>query len=365
MSSTLNLFPARVPIGTIRLPNKPDGTQGDELKTYASMEFLKALKILFDRVGGANGTGNGELAELITQLLMAEDPIPPAYEYVEPMPDHGPMVANLSRQVEEMQSMREASQLAAEVSALRQQVEQLALLVAAPSPVPNYSDFLQAYAAPQVGVDWEHPGKIGARTANSGAFTTLSASGQISSTIATGTAPLVVASVTKVSNLNADLLDGADWTAPGPIGATTPASAAFTTVTASDQIKATKTFGSAPALRANSTAVNDAATFAATNSDSSSFLVGYSGSSADPSPAIWWTAGTVLRLATATNTQAAGFTQRASIDANGLVVVAGFGCNGKPSQPAYALGAAATDLASVLVLANNLRTMSINIGTGS
>ena len=37
---------------------------------------------------------------------------------------------------------------------------------------------------------------------------TLSASGQITSTVATGTAPLVIASTTKVSNLNADQLDG-------------------------------------------------------------------------------------------------------------------------------------------------------------
>ena len=34
--------------------------------------------------------------------------------------------------------------------------------------------------------------------------------GQIRSSLATGTAPLVVASTTKVSNLNADLLDGLD-----------------------------------------------------------------------------------------------------------------------------------------------------------
>jgi hypothetical protein len=42
------------------------------------------------------------------------------------------------------------------------------------------------------------------------ALTALTASGQITSTVATGTAPLVVASTTKVTNLNADLLDGHD-----------------------------------------------------------------------------------------------------------------------------------------------------------
>ncbi len=48
---------------------------------------------------------------------------------------------------------------------------------------------------------------IGGSTASTGAFTTISASGQITSTVSTGTAPLVIASTTKVSNLNADLLD--------------------------------------------------------------------------------------------------------------------------------------------------------------
>lgn len=41
---------------------------------------------------------------------------------------------------------------------------------------------------------------------------TLSASGQITSTVATGTAPFVIASTTKVANLNVDLLDGLDST---------------------------------------------------------------------------------------------------------------------------------------------------------
>lgn len=49
---------------------------------------------------------------------------------------------------------------------------------------------------------------IGANTASTGAFSTVSATGQITSTVADGTAPLVVTSTTKVTNLNADTLDG-------------------------------------------------------------------------------------------------------------------------------------------------------------
>lgn len=50
-------------------------------------------------------------------------------------------------------------------------------------------------------------GIIGNVTPAAGAFTTISATGQITSTLATGTAPLVIASTTKVTNLNVDSLD--------------------------------------------------------------------------------------------------------------------------------------------------------------
>jgi hypothetical protein len=46
-------------------------------------------------------------------------------------------------------------------------------------------------------------GTVGATTANTGAFTSISASGVITSTVATGTAPFTIASTTQVANLNA------------------------------------------------------------------------------------------------------------------------------------------------------------------
>jgi hypothetical protein len=45
-------------------------------------------------------------------------------------------------------------------------------------------------------------GTVGATTANTGAFTTVSATGQITSTVSGGTAPFVVTSTTQVANLN-------------------------------------------------------------------------------------------------------------------------------------------------------------------
>lgn len=60
--------------------------------------------------------------------------------------------------------------------------------------------------------------------------------GQVTSTVATGTAPLVIASTTNIPNLNADTVDGHHWSevpvmaAPGAIGVTTPAAITGTTI---------------------------------------------------------------------------------------------------------------------------------------
>lgn len=72
---------------------------------------------------------------------------------------------------------------------------------------------------------------IGGTTPAAGAFTTVSATGQITSTLANGTAPFVVTSSTNVANLNASTLSGATFAAPGAIGGGTASSGAFTTVT--------------------------------------------------------------------------------------------------------------------------------------
>lgn len=72
-------------------------------------------------------------------------------------------------------------------------------------------------------------------TPNIGAATgvSLSVSGSLTSTVATGTAPLVVSSTTNVPNLNASSLNGATFAAPGAIGAT-PSTIKATTLTATN-----------------------------------------------------------------------------------------------------------------------------------
>jgi len=52
------------------------------------------------------------------------------------------------------------------------------------------------------GFSGAHNGSIGATTPSTGSFTTVSATGQITSTVATGTAPFVVSSTTPVANLS-------------------------------------------------------------------------------------------------------------------------------------------------------------------
>ncbi len=59
----------------------------------------------------------------------------------------------------------------------------------------------------------------------------LSVTKQITSTLATGTAPLVIASTTVVANLNVSALLGSTWASPAAIGTGTPAAGTFTNIT--------------------------------------------------------------------------------------------------------------------------------------
>jgi len=74
---------------------------------------------------------------------------------------------------------------------------------------------------------------IGGTTPAAGSFTQINASGQIVSTETTGVAPFTIASTTQVGNLNVSQLEGHTWEAPGTIGSTTPNSGAFSSLSAS------------------------------------------------------------------------------------------------------------------------------------
>jgi len=78
---------------------------------------------------------------------------------------------------------------------------------------------------------------------------------QITSTLSTGTAPLVIASTTQVANLNVSQLEGNTWEVPGTIGSTTPNTSKFTTISASGQVTSTLSTGTAPLVIASTTTV--------------------------------------------------------------------------------------------------------------
>lgn len=81
-----------------------------------------------------------------------------------------------------------------------------------------------------------NPTTTPAITLSLGAITpsSISTGGQITSTLATGTAPFVIASTTNVANLNASSLGGATFSAPGAIGGGTPGAITGTTITGTD-----------------------------------------------------------------------------------------------------------------------------------
>jgi len=76
----------------------------------------------------------------------------------------------------------------------------------------NFNDIVNVVngSLDNTNVDFSVAPAIGGTTPNTGAFTTLSSTGQYTNSVADGTAPMVITSTTVVSNLNADKVDGKD-----------------------------------------------------------------------------------------------------------------------------------------------------------
>lgn len=105
--------------------------------------------------------------------------------------------------------------------------------LAATSDYMNLSNVI--YATGITGTVGAPAGKVGVKMTPVNDFDvsgTIGATGQLISTVATGTAPLAVSSTTQVSNFNASLLGGKTFADPGPIGSGTPAVGNFTTLSA-------------------------------------------------------------------------------------------------------------------------------------
>jgi hypothetical protein len=215
-TSSLSLFPARAAIGIVDASGR----------VYMTPEFSRAMGDVLARLGGANGMSAEDVAvELATATASAS------------------LQAAAVRTEELQLEVAQLQAAMARVAALRKQVEELeqqlgadTALLAQLATLGRRVDDLEtadALDTPQ-GVDWAHPGKIGATTPNSASFTTVGVSGQVTSTVATGTAPFVVASRTQIANLNPELLQGADWGSPKAIGNFTPAAGTFTNLKANN-----------------------------------------------------------------------------------------------------------------------------------
>lgn len=147
---SLNLFPARVAIGRLTLPN---GVSVDVLPTP---ELVRAFTALFERVGAANGMSSDDIAVM---LAFDHQAAQPESDYDTENPDQA-TVAALRNQVAELQQQIEQFQaLSSQVAEMRKQLAAIA------------SEGV--FAAPAT--DWEHPGKLGQAKANSARVTTLTA----------------------------------------------------------------------------------------------------------------------------------------------------------------------------------------------
>jgi len=236
--SLIGNFPARFAF------TNPDGT--------LTMEALKLMREWFNRIGGANGITTEDL-DILAQFTPQTTKQPDNLDWL-PV-----TVPQQNIEFQEPSLIATVAELAKTVADLKLQIEALESNTAEVAKVKNFCqelDISYSFAmAKNAYVDWEHPGRIGYATANSGAFTTISATGQITSTLVTGTAPLVIASTTNVANLNASSLSGATFAAPGAIGGGTPGTGAFTTLSTTGQFTSTLAVGTAPFVITSTTNV--------------------------------------------------------------------------------------------------------------
>jgi len=214
MSETLNLFPARVAIGTYT------DAAGNSQAVLASPEFHRALTALFERVGGPNGMDIRSF-----EILAAFAPAPIAQESAEvdlqdvfsPSPavaaspdfgqpaDMAARVAELEKRLAEAElKLEAAASMVAQVGEMTKRINDVAQSLEI-TPQPQETAELAktvmalqieaAFAPPTT--DWEHPGQIGAKTANTGKFTTING---MTITTSTGTFTLTNGKTLTVTN---------------------------------------------------------------------------------------------------------------------------------------------------------------------
>lgn len=182
---SLNLFPARVPIGTMK------DAAGVEQEVLMTVEFSRALTALFERVGGANGLSNEDLAVLSLQTPTADAVAQQGVEELrlnQPL-DLGAQVAVLAQKINDIEAVQAAG-ASAQTAALNRRIEDLEAMLDAFSGWPAHVAALdsrvegvqaESAAAGSTAIDWERPGRIGFQVPNTGRFLELRAtSGEFS-----------------------------------------------------------------------------------------------------------------------------------------------------------------------------------------
>lgn len=343
MSGPLLLFPTRIAIGN-----------AGGVPVYMSLEFSRVLGDLVERVGGAFGTDNTDLESLAAFTPSASVDGP---GFGEVAAATGAALADLRAQLDRALAQLDGARAA--IGPLVQRIESLEMQM--PAALPS--------------LDWGRPGPIGAQTPNSGVFTALTASaldqqvsfrptgtgtvtirpaatpGAMDNVVIGAAVPLAATFTTLTAktvafNSASGFIEimptgGGAWVSIWPatlgridsmtIGANVPAAATFTTLTASGQV--------------NLNPANNVVNLKPTGALSGVFIAPV-------------TVGNMDNMIIGNTTPVAA-------KVTTLTAVNGFGCNGKTAQPAFALGAAAIDLPTVIVLANNLRNLSIGNGTGA
>lgn len=146
------------------------------------------------------------------------------------------------------------------------------------------------------------------------------------------------------------------WATPGTIGSTTPNTGKFTSLQSATSVIDNSIAAGQPLIIKCATGATGIKIQGRTL-DSFGYLEWYNAAGTVLSGAIYGFPGRI------TMTGPTG-TDIVSITDAGAKVHNAFACNGKAVQTAFALPAAATDLATVITLANALRTALINNGIG-
>jgi hypothetical protein len=118
---SINLFPARVPIGRVQMPNN------QQLDVLMTPEFSRALADVFARIGGTNGMGSDDMALLESFATIPTVPDAQAGSALVAAPaDQSAQIATMLAQIEALRAEVGAYQ---PYAALAQQLEDIRVLL--------------------------------------------------------------------------------------------------------------------------------------------------------------------------------------------------------------------------------------------